>query len=357
MDSKIALEEFLFNCKENDIIKAGLVLEHFDQFGEAQQRRILFELNKTDEAFAIPLFIHLIVTNETAVINYPTIVETVLDKSGHHPDVIVKQISVNSPEQFYYVKIAGLLHLKDAIPNLLEALHNTSDEKVLIEIFQSLGILKSTVAIKPMGAFLLIDNMQLIYQAVIALLKIGGSESRNMIAKGYGKAENIDLVFLSAFALVKNDFSLKMLSLAVKSGRVKQRNFAKVKLSEVGLVAIPILSENLFSNDTDLQIHSLNILQDIGDPEAIPPVRKLLNRHPENKNVRFTAYETLANLPGQKGDYVLAAGLADDDDSIRFAAAQAINNNLSPVLLSGIQNMITVESTESNRITRAIIDA
>lgn len=357
MDSKIALEEFLFNCKENDIIKAALVLDHFDQIEQTQQRRILFELNKTEEDFSIPLFIHLIVANESAVDDYPTIVETLLDKSGHRPDVIVEQIAIPSPEQFYYVKISRLLSLQDAVPSLLEALDNTSDEKVLIEIFQSLGKLGNKIAVKPIGAFLLVESRQLVYQAVIALLKIKGAESRNMIAKGYGKGEKIDLAFLSAFAVVKNDFSLKMLNLAVKSGRVNQRNFAKVKMAEVGVVALSVLSENLFANDTDLQIHSLNILQDIGDPNAIPAVRKLLNRHPEDQNVRFTAYETLANLPGQKGDYVLATGLTDNEDSIRLAAAQAINNNLSPVLLSGIQNMIAVESDESHRIARAIIDA
>lgn len=58
-----------------------------------------------------------------------------------------------------------------------------------------------------------------------------------------------------------------------------------------------MLAENLCSGDPDVQIHSLNVLGDIGDPAAIAPIRKLLHSHPENPNVRFAAYEALGLYP------------------------------------------------------------
>lgn len=121
--------------------------------------------------------------------------------------------------------------------------------------------------------------------------------------------------------------------------------------------AVPALIANLSSSDPDLQIHSLNALLEIGDESAVLPIRKLINTQPRNANVRFAAFEALANLPGRKGDYIWASGLLDPEGSIRLAAAKAIERTLDDVLAAGIRNMVKGRDEEALQVVRAVLDS
>ncbi|MCP4754861.1 MAG: response regulator, partial [Proteobacteria bacterium] len=172
-----------------------------------------------------------------------------------------------------------------------------------------------------------------------------------------GEDDEKDTSILDVFANVGSGFCLQRLKETLKSANARIRNYGKSKLTALGKAAVPVMIPNLFSNDSDLQIHSLNILQEIGDESAVMSVRQLLDNQPEDANVRFAAYETLANLPTRKIEYVLAAGLTDPDDGIRLAAARAVENSFNTVLLAGINNMIKKRDAEAIRIIKAVIDA
>jgi PleD family two-component response regulator len=122
-------------------------------------------------------------------------------------------------------------------------------------------------------------------------------------------------------------------------------------------MSIRILIKNLFLENRDLIIHSLNVLGDIGDSAAIPAIRKLIHQQPEDPNVRFAAYETLGRLPLDKGVYTLTAGLEDPAKNVRNAAAKAIDRHYNAALAGGIRNLIRSGDLEAMNIIAAIIDS
>ena len=125
----------------------------------------------------------------------------------------------------------------------------------------------------------------------------------------------------------------------------------------IGAKAVPLLIENLKGHDLDLQILSLNVLQWVGDKSAAIAVRKLINSQPRDANVRFAAYETLAEISDRSGDYVLAGGLTDLDSNVRIAAARAIDCTLGEVLVAGIRNLAGQSKETASQVSRAVVDA
>ena len=121
-------------------------------------------------------------------------------------------------------------------------------------------------------------------------------------------------------------------------------------------MATRVLARNLLSHDSDLVLHSLNVLGDIGNASPIPAILKLLHDEPEDPNVRFAAYEALGRLPLEKGAYVLATGLEDPVDNVRAAAAKAIDRHYTPVLAAGIKNLTRSGDTEAIKIMLTMIN-
>jgi hypothetical protein len=86
------------------------------------------------------------------------------------------------------------------------------------------------------------------------------------------------------------------------------------------------------------------------------PIRKLLGRDPKSANVRFAAYETLALLPLRKGAYTLTVGLTDKEDHVCVAAARAIEQNYSEIMVAGIKNLLMEKDDEAHHITKIIVN-
>jgi HEAT repeat protein len=92
-------------------------------------------------------------------------------------------------------------------------------------------------------------------------------------------------------------------------------------------------------------------LGEIGDASAIGPIRKLLDNHPRDANIRFAAYEALGLLPMERGAYALAAGLTDPVGNVRAAAARAVNGAFSEVLAAGVKNMVRAGEMKRRRLS------
>ena len=355
--SKHALEEILYNISKKDLIKASLVLDHFDHISVKEQQRILFELNKCDDDFAIPLMVSLWSKGGQAVEQFATLEETILSKAMNSPQVIIKYLTEDSPKLPSYVKLAGALRLQEATPLLIKILAATTDQRTMRETLKALGEIGNPDATNAVSEFLYVDIDDLMFTAIQALGHIGTPPAMQRLAEFFGKSEETDIFILDIFAELQNEVALQKLNETLLSHSAALRNYSKGKLVTIGTKAIPLLSDNLFKNSPDLQILSLNILGETGDASAAAPVRKLLNTQPKDANIRFAAYETLATLPVRKGDYVLAGGLTDSDEGVRLAATKAINNNLDDVLMAGIRNMVGRQDNEARMICRVIMDA
>jgi CheY-like chemotaxis protein len=357
VDSKDATREILQNIQSRDLIKAKIVLSYFDHLDLESQRRILYELSKCDDNLAIFLLVSLSVSHPRAVELYPTLPETILSKAFNNPAIIVQQLKQKSVEQMYYVQLTGTMRLQQAVPVLLNILQSSKDSSLLRAVLETLGAIGAPETVSAVADFLSADDPQLVNAAIAALGEIATPAAMVSLANGLGKNDITDQCIMDVFGVVQDEAALHQLNTIMLTGKAALRNYSKGVLLSIGAKAVPILTNNLDINDVDLQIHSLNLLQAIGDAAASQPIRNLINRHPKDSNVRFAAYEALACLPRRNGDYVLAGGLNDPVEDVRLAAAQAIDHNLDGVLLTGIQNMVSQGDAEAARIIKAVVDA
>ncbi len=357
MKKQYAAEEFISNYKNKDLIKARVVLDYLDEMDKDEQRRILFELNKGSDEFAIPLIAYLIHRHPAIPRENPQLLDTVLEKAIASPSVILKSLVETRTEMVVYIDLVEQIRLKEALPLLRQLLKSTADLKVLTAVIKTLGKLEDSKAVDQIGEFLFSEEKTLQSAAIQSLGDIGSESSLQILFSALGRLPGATYKIIDILADLQTEPAIHLLNQTLVSKDAEIRTLGKSRLIDLGVKAIPVLANNLNLNRPDMQIHTLNVLQEIGDDSAVKAVRHLLNTEPEDDNVRFAAYEALAHLPNLKGDYILATGLTDRDDSIRLAAARAIDRNLDGVLTSGIKNMIKTEDAEAVRIIKAIVDA
>ncbi|MBU2643266.1 response regulator [bacterium] len=325
--SQQILTEFIDNCRKHDLIKARLVLDRCDQIEPSAQKRVLYELNKCDNSFALPLMMYLAVRHEALLKLFPMISEAIRDRSRINPRIAGEYIRKDDPDQIGYIRLVTDLNIRQVIPDLIWVLQNTSNPELQETVIRSLGVLGADKAVGVIAECLESRVPYIIDTTIDTLGKIGNSSA------------------------------VDTLNRLLKSEHAHIRNRAKYRLVEAGAEAVRRVNGNLDSNDVDLLIHSLNIMRIIGDSGSVAAIRRLINSKPADPNVRFAAYEALADLPMRSGDYILATGLADSDSAIRMAAARAADQHLDDSLLRGIHNLLNAQDEESEQIARAIVDS
>jgi CheY-like chemotaxis protein len=144
----------------------------------------------------------------------------------------------------------------------------------------------------------------------------------------------------------------RILDLPIGALAISRTEIARVAAQQ--LIELPGAIEQL---SDDAAIHAVTVLGETRDSRALKPLRRLLISEPPLANLRFTVYEALSKLPLKSGGYILAAGLADRDESVRVAAARAIEKNLSESLLQGISNMLDDPAPVPSRIVEAFSTA
>lgn len=358
VSSDHALKELLYNIEQKDLIKARLVLECIDLLDPKTQKRMLFELSKCDDDFALPLLGGLIVKKPAIVERFPNLREIILAKALDNPELVLENLQKSGPEQEVFVRLAGDLNLRQAVPILLDILQADSNQSLIKATLQALGKIGDPDACFAVSDFLYYqESDDVVLQAIESLGQIGTPTAIQRLAEIMGRNREWDIRIMDIFAQTQDTISLQKLNTGLQSHSAYIRNYARGKLREIGAKAVPMLTQNLVFNDPDLQILSLNVLGEIGDPSAIGAIRKLLDEHPKNANVRFAAYEALGMLPLHKGSYTLAGGLLDPDPSVRIAAAKAIDHNYNQVLEAGVKNMVKAGDGEAANVIKSIIDA
>ncbi|MBU2515659.1 response regulator [bacterium] len=357
MDKQHAVDEFIANCQKRDLIKARVIMDYMTEIDPGEQRRILFELNRCDDDFSFPLLVYLSHKHPEIIKTNPHLDESLHEKASKNKGIILRQLSKKQPELKRYIELAGEIQLREALPLLRRILKETADQDLIITTVQVLGEMADSQSVDIIGEFVLSDQEGLMLPSVSALGNIASEKALQCLYTAFEKKINSDKIIEQLLFSKQGDIVIDLLNQTLLSNDAKIRNHGKSKLIFMGAKAIPSLIDNLAINNSDLQVHSLNVLMEIGDDSAVKAVRKLLNTRPDDTNVRFAAYEALTYLPPLKGDYMLATGLTDSDDSIRLAAAKAIDKNLDDVLLGGIRNMVKSENAESIRIIKAVVDS
>jgi CheY-like chemotaxis protein/HEAT repeat protein len=356
VNSKEALKELLFNIKKNDLIKARLVIEHLVHIDPSTQKRMLFELSKSDDDFAIPLLAYLIHCHPDITDQYPTLNELLLTKILDHPEIFIAQLASPVPESGIYLRLAGQIRDDKTVPIIMNLLASTNDVRLLEMGLNALGEIGEPTAVNAITEFLYADIRTLVLAAVRSLEQVGTTTALQRLAERMGGDRELDALILEIFSRVQNDLALQKLNETLQSHYAYLRNLGKRYLTVIGAKAVPLLINNLLQDDPDLIIHTLNILGEIGDASAISSIRKLLHDQPRDANVRFAAYETLGLLPLGRGAYALAAGLNDPVANVRAAAARAVNGAFSEILAAGVKNMVRAGGDEAEAIVRTVLD-
>ncbi len=352
------IEEIKANIQTGDMLKARLVLEHLGEVDKKTQNRLLYELSRGDVAFTVPLLNHLLVNHPDLATCLPIIRETLISTLIAYPEVLLTSLaSPDITDKTIMIETAGELKFEEATPVLIDLLAQTKETATIKMIIENLGLIGDPESINTLTDYLYAADRELIIAAIHALGQIGTNTAMHRLAERMGTDNELDLIILGIFADVQDQVSLEKLNDTLRSHYAHMRIYAKDELVRIGIKAVPVLIENLKEGNSDLLVHTLNVLGEIGDESAIMPIRALLNTMPRNPNVRFAAYEALALLPLRKGAYTLAAGLTDAEDHVCTAAARAIDRNFNEILAAGIKNMIRPQTDESRHIVKIIVNA
>lgn len=352
------IEEIQANIQTGDSLKARLVLEHLDTVDKKTQNRLLYELSRGDVTFTVPLLNHLLTARPDLAAQLPIIRETLISNLIAYPEVLLTSLAnPDIADKSVLIETAGELKFEEATPVLIDLLGQTKNTAIIKQIIENMGLIGDPESINTLTDYLYAADRELIIAAIHALGQIGTNTAMHRLAERMGTDNELDLIILGIFANVQDQVSLEKLNDTLRSHYAHMRIFAKDELVRIGVKAVPVLIENLKEGDSDLLIHTLNVLGSIGDESAIMPIRALLNTMPRNANVRFAAYEALALLPLRKGAYTLAAGLTDSEDHVCTAAARAIDRNFNEILAAGIKNMIRSQTDEARHIIKIIVNA
>lgn len=315
-------------------------------------------MTQADDDFAIPLLAGVIARTPDLSQSFPFIKETLFSKVLESPQVVVDILSKKNgqPEKTVLIEMAGEIPTKQAVTPLLEILDREQEAKTIQTAITALGMIGDPAAEGSVSEFLYAGSREVVIAAVRAMGQIKTPGAIDHLSKRLGGDSEIDDIITDILAKADTPTALEKLNETLASSKADVRTAGKKKMLAVGVTALRVLIRNLSGNNTDLLIHSLNVLGDMGDAAAVPAIRKLLHNHPEDPNVRFAAYEALGKLPLDKGAFSLAIGLADTDGSVRAAAARAVDRHFNASLAAGLMNMIGTGDAEALGLVHTIID-
>lgn len=353
------LDEIRFDIKVKDLRKAQLVLASLEHVKRETQKKALLEVARADEAFSIPLLTGFFVNSSEIAISFPQLKETMYSKILARPDVLLDMLSREQDQKHkcFLAQVAGEIRLEEAVPVMLDMMTNESGPKAIESAITSLGMIGDSNAVGPISEFINSPSRELVIASVSALGELATPAAIETLWDRLGQDPDLDKLIINIFSKMQTPEALEKLNETLLSSHAHIRAEGKQKLSEIGVMSTRVLIRNLLEDNSDLVIHSLNVLGDIGDSAAIPAIRKLLHNEPEDANIRFASYETLGRLPADKGAFALAAGLQDPIDNVRAAAARAIDRNYNAVLAGGIRNLTRSGDNDASRVLETIINS
>jgi CheY-like chemotaxis protein/HEAT repeat protein len=353
------INELRFDIREKDMIKAKLVLSKIGAVEDTVRKMALFELNRADDAFAIPLIVGLIAENRELAHSYPQLKEILYAKSLYHPELLLSLLTRENKREnrTILVEVAGEIRLEGAASQLLGILNEDEDEMIIKAVIGALGMIGEAGATTAISEYLYSGSLELTIAAIYALGNLATPTAFQRLAEKLGADPDLDIMILDVFATDQSPEAIERLNEGLSSHFAHLRNAAKQRLRDMGGKAVPVLINNLHHDDPDLLIHTLNALGETGDESAIVPIRKLLHNEPKDANVRFAAYEALGLLPVEKGAFALAQGLSDPVENVRAAAVGAIDRNYSTMLAAGLKNMMRAGEEETRQLVETVLNA
>lgn len=341
-----------------DIIKGIILLNHVDQLDARTQNQFVAVLSRSGGDIVATMLGRLLIREGEIAVPRPVIRNMLLTKvMADHGQLLHLLQSDHLPDKKVFVELAGEIGLAEAVP-LIERILSSSDDPYLMgSCLRALGNIGNPKSTNTLSDFLYSGHRELVIAAIQALSNIDTPTSVKRLVERMGTDSDLDMLIIDALATNEDALALNHLNRELCSPHAYIRNHVKSKLARIGAKAIPMLIDNLASDDPDLLVHSLNVLGIIGDISAVRAIRKLLHNEPADANVRFAAYESLGMMPLAKGAFVLAEGLSDPVDQVRIAAARAIEWNCDDILIAGVRNLVGQGGGEAEAVVTAFLNS
>ena len=357
INEKEFIDEIIFCIHQSDIIKAKALVQFFGEVNPKTQNRVLYELSKSKDEIAYPVLDYLCeIKNREEQIN-KKIYDLLLEISYGNPKLVIEYINREQKNRIIYIKIAGDLKIREALPTLSKILKTTQEKQIKEEAIKSIGAIGGEESVSMLLPFLQSNDDVLKITSISALSEIGTPDAIEQLTQAITGDSRFDHYIIKGLTGIQNRLSIEKLSEMLGSSHTDIRTMALESLTKIGPKSILNLVENLKTDNPDKQIQTLTILGKIGDPSVAPAIQKLLIKNPENSNVRFGAYEALGRLSSSKTALSLTNGLEDPDEQVRLAAAKAIDKNINNVLIAGLKNLIKAGDDESKKIVATFIDS
>ena len=354
------LKELLYCLEKSDLIKAKALLQYTPQAGAAAQLVVVTKINETKSTIAYPLMELLFEMTDLDTAISDKLYEMVVARLYDNPTLIFEAIKdTTKKNKAVYIKLAGDLKFKDAIPLIDNILETQPDKQSTIAALQSAGALKSGTSIPAILQLIAGDDPNISREAILAIADFDASEALPTLIQVLGKADgDTDIHIINAMARIKTNEAIETLVKIMGATKTDMRNAAMSSLIDLGEAAVPIIVSQLnTAANEDMRIHLITTLGHIGDVSALPHLQKILSQEPENPNIRFAIYEAMEKLPSSKSAMNLVKGLEDPVEQVRMAAAKAIDNNLSNVLVGGLKNIIESRDDQASQVVSALIDS
>jgi len=353
------IDELHHNAASNDLVKGRVLMAHMPDVSSDVQRQVLTELAYFDDTFAVSLLGYLLGGNlSDLVVSAEEIQMVMAEKINNAPELMLNLVDDDAiGDKTKIIELLDVISAKTLVSAVIKKLETTTDSEALLVLVQMASRLADPQLVDILAEYIYSGDRNLVQATIEALTRVGNQQAVDVLAGRLGSDRELDVRILNAFAQIKNDFALTVLVQHLGAPDAQMRNLAKKLLAQLGRVSVPKLVQNLTSQNSDIVIHTLNVLGEIGEAKSIQPIRNLLHNEPADANVRFAAYEALGLLPVEKGAYVLAAGLTDGDGSVRVAAAKAIEKNLDQTLLRGLENLTQSDDEDAARVVAALVDA
>lgn len=340
-----------------DLMKAKGLLGLYEQSSPGTRQWALHQVRAAPPTMALPILAFL-------VAKFPT------ELSGQfHAGIALEQCLACSDEdllqslglQTHEEKLITLSYLKSTsersrVARLGDLLQAGEDLGAKLAIVESLGDMRDAAAVASLAPLLIQSQPVLREAAMRALCNQGTFSAMEVLVGAMGRDRRTDRTISKNLNDILAGHGPEQLNQLLQSHHAGLRVPAKDRLRALGSAVVPLLIRNLQLDHIDCQIHTLNLLGEIGDQAALAPIRTFLFKAPEDANVRFAAYEALAMLPFRREPFALAAGLEDSDESVRIAALKAINHHLDDRLVEGVRNILDARDKTAFFTMGAIID-
>lgn len=356
-DDEIFIEEIIHSVKQKDLIKVKILLRETSTVSSSTTKRLLFEIARSDDSFAIPLLVHIMAYHLELVAVNPGIQSVLEDKITYCEslyEIFLTLTDIN--ERCFFIENLAGNSSENVIKFLISAVTKETDIRILASILKAMSDLKNKKFAPYISDFLYSNDSSLVHLAINALGSCATDLAIDVLVSRTGADAGLDKLIVSTISRIKSEKSMNALTGFLTSDNSTTRNAARTALASLKAAAVPYLVESLKNSNRNKVIITLNVLGETGVEEAVKPVRNFIETMPEDANVRFAAYEALGFLPGKTGAYTLTQGLLDEDEGVRVAAAKAINEQFDQLFERGISNLFKVENNRPF-ITDAILTA